>query len=324
MPYTGTFQLAAADYQEGFSVYSNAVSNVPQINQSGVAQARVVTFDPNATYDVELEFTATSLNLNVDDSFNIRDYVRVKGDPTAFPEWDEIYFTYTSAGANSPTSPPDWHLGSFNTGATVTVQSGDLAPGTGNAGDGTYMVYLVRNGQAAYDDSMSIKISDGSGNPGSQLMPPDFLPTGGYFESSSFPMLVTLSDPNPPGTGKIMFTVDGTTQEYSAPFSVQPDTQVDAYVASLDPTTYQDSYTRTENYNPSSPPWGPWVWVSMPEIDAVSGSTDIYIGFHNTSHLSYEIQYKLIPTVTGSGGGNAMNQLHWRFQCRRASIPGRF
>ncbi|MFQ5568664.1 MAG: DUF5666 domain-containing protein [Rhodothermales bacterium] len=107
----------------------------------------------------KLEFCQGNIDLNIGDTFNIRDYVRIGGsnDPV---DWSQVFFTYTEAGANDPTVPPDWNLSAFNAGTPVTVVSADTAAGTGNQGRGQYRVYVVRQGEAAFDDDVTFRIDD--------------------------------------------------------------------------------------------------------------------------------------------------------------------
>lgn len=112
--------------------------------------------DGNAT---ELAFCASSIDLNTGDAFSIRDYVQYE-DGTPITDWSALYFTYTEAGADDPTSPPNWNLDAFNAGTPVTVTDADRASGTGNAGDGTYRLYVVRTGAAQFDDTIDLRIDD--------------------------------------------------------------------------------------------------------------------------------------------------------------------
>ena len=114
--------------------------------------------DPDCPcFNAEYEFCTYNLDLPLGTTFNIRDFVHRKNSIYG-PDFTEIYFTYTAAGANNPTSPADWHLVDFNNGNDVTVVAADAAPGTGNKNNGEYRIYLVRNGQTNYDDFMTIRV----------------------------------------------------------------------------------------------------------------------------------------------------------------------
>lgn len=114
-----------------------------------------------ATPGPEVEYCTYNLSVKDGETFNIRDYVRYKDGPFQSQpvNWGQVYFTYTGAGANDPTTPADWHLSDFNNGVAVTVTSADRASGTGNHGQGKYRIYLVRQGQPTYDDHMTIEVN---------------------------------------------------------------------------------------------------------------------------------------------------------------------
>ncbi|MBB5033349.1 putative Ig domain-containing protein [Prosthecobacter vanneervenii] len=105
----------------------------------------------------QLKFSTYNLDLNPGDSFNIRDYVLPSDGSSSPIDWSKVSFTYTSAGANDPTTPADWNLTSFNAGQLVTVTSADAAAG-GNSGTGRFRIYIVRAGQSTYDDHMEIRV----------------------------------------------------------------------------------------------------------------------------------------------------------------------
>lgn len=322
LTYSMPFDVAAANYSAGFTVYAKVTSKFPGISESWVNDTSVSTFDPDNPPGSELEYTTNYLNLSDGDSFNIRDYVRVKSDPTEAVDWDKAFFTYTEAGANNPPNPADWHLSAFNSGNTVTVTEADRASFTGNSGNGIYKVYLARNGVPTFDDVLTIRISERAPAPG--LSPPIFDPKGGYFHSSNFPLEVTLTDPNPPGRGKIVYTINGESNDYTGPITVEADTKVYAYIESLDTSKYSNSSTASEHYRLSVEPNGPWVWASKSEIEASTGSTTVYIGFTNQSHLSYEIQYQLRPLVPGEGAETAWTPYHGGFSVGAPQFPKGF
>lgn len=110
----------------------------------------------------EVEFCVGTLKVAVGETFQIRDYVRHADNGLAGQsvDWAKVYFTYTDAGANNPTTPPNWHLNDFNSGIPVTTTSADRANGTGNEGKGKYRLYIVRNGQSSYDDYMTIRVTN--------------------------------------------------------------------------------------------------------------------------------------------------------------------
>ena len=108
----------------------------------------------------ELEFTTYNLDVRPGETFNLRNYVIVKGSPSTPIDWSAVSFTYTAAGANDPPSPPNWNLTNFNSGIPVTVTTADAAAG-GNSGTGQFRIYIVRNGVASYDDHAEIRVDAG-------------------------------------------------------------------------------------------------------------------------------------------------------------------
>ena len=107
--------------------------------------------------DNEVEFCEYNIDLIVGDTFNIRDYVHLKDGGVV--DFNNILFTYTLAGANDPTIPPDWNLDAFNNGLDVTATAED-AKAEGNHGQGRFRIYVVRNGESEFDDSATGKIID--------------------------------------------------------------------------------------------------------------------------------------------------------------------
>ncbi|MFN7562980.1 MAG: putative Ig domain-containing protein, partial [Prosthecobacter sp.] len=106
----------------------------------------------------ELEFSTYNIDLIPGETFNIRNYVIVKGAPNTPIDWSAVSFTYTAAGANDPPTPADWNLANFNAGTPVTVTNADATAG-GNSGAGQFRIYLVRNGQPLFDDHAEIRVS---------------------------------------------------------------------------------------------------------------------------------------------------------------------
>ncbi len=83
-----------------------------------------------------------------------------------------------------------------------------------------------------------------------QLAAPAFSQTGGSFALINFDFPLTLSNPNPPGTSQIFFTVNG------GPFAlyqgqtltVTPTTAITAYAATSDPDRWTDSNIAAHTY----------------------------------------------------------------------------
>lgn len=69
--------------------------------------------------------------------------------------------------------------------------------------------------------------------PSTLLVPSVFLP-GGSFPIDQFDLTVSIFNTNPPGTSKLVYSVDyGSWQDYSGPITVQPDSVVSAQAISL-------------------------------------------------------------------------------------------
>lgn len=163
--------LAAAPLS--FSSVANAPRNAPQLVVPSMQRTALLAAVP------EVEFCTYNLRVKVGETFHIRDYIVYKdNDFSHLPvDWGQVSFTYTDAGANNPTNPPDWHLSDFNNGISVTAQSADRANGTGNQGKGKYRIYIVRNGQATYDDHMTIVVNTSQSDVNSAKCAPSSVPT---------------------------------------------------------------------------------------------------------------------------------------------------
>ena len=80
------------------------------------------------------------------------------------------------------------------------------------------------------------------------LAEPVISPSGGSFPHGSFPLAVTLTNPNPPGVSKITYSIDSVTwQDYSAALSIPADTPVLAMAVALEPE-WTHSGTVSETY----------------------------------------------------------------------------
>jgi hypothetical protein len=128
----------------------------------GSCNKRITTFNVSAINlacqapDGRADFCPSNLDCRYGQSFNIRNYVRMKnGQPV---DWNELVFTYTAVGANKPTVPANWNLAAFNAGQNVTITSADAVTGSGNMGRGEYRIFVYRNGQTTYDDFMTIRV----------------------------------------------------------------------------------------------------------------------------------------------------------------------
>jgi hypothetical protein len=133
----------------------------------GTCDIRNVTFNVNVIdaactigqiVDPRAEFCTSNLNVRFNQSFNIRNYVKMKSGGAV--NWNTVRFTYTEPGANNQTTPANWKLSNFNAGQSVTALSSDASSGRGNQGTGEYRVYVYRVGQPTYDAAMTIRVSN--------------------------------------------------------------------------------------------------------------------------------------------------------------------
>jgi len=156
---TYTWSVVEGSLPSGLALNAStgALTGSPTSTGSSSFTVRAST---GAATNPKLEFSTPTLDLNPGDTFNIRHYVRPQDGSTKPIDWSAVSFTYTAAGANDPVTPADWNLGAFNAGQAVTVSSEDAAAG-GNVGAGIFRVYLVRDGQPAYDTSLQIRIDAG-------------------------------------------------------------------------------------------------------------------------------------------------------------------
>ena len=132
------------------------------VNCDCVEFGQTVTFE-SQVLDSPLEFCTYNLNVKPGQTFNLRDYVHYK-DSTEPVDWTKVTFVYQGLGANSPTKPANWHLSDFNGGASVQTAPADAATGTGNVGSGRYRIYVARNDQSRYDDTMTIRVQSSGNN----------------------------------------------------------------------------------------------------------------------------------------------------------------
>lgn len=151
-----------------------------------------------------------------------------------------------------------------------------------------------------------------------KLQPPTFSLPSDYYSLPSFPLSVSLSNPNGPGTGTIYFGIIGSSEwawtEGDGPIEVTPGDKILAYIQSVNPQEKHNSSLAQEHYEWSAALLSPQVTVDPIEMDARTGSTTITITHGNdASYFSYggqpltfsgssfEVKYKLVPLVDGEG-----------------------
>lgn len=83
-----------------------------------------------------------------------------------------------------------------------------------------------------------------------QLNPPVFSPAGGSLPLINFDVALTLTNPNPPGTSQIFYSVNGAgVSLYTGqPLAIVPGTSVSAYAVTSDPDHWTSSIVATNNY----------------------------------------------------------------------------
>ena len=91
------------------------------------------------------------------------------------------------------------------------------------------------------------------GVPAIQLNAPVFTPAAGVNPLTSYPLLLTLVNPNPPGSSRIYYSLNaGPFVLFNTPFSISPNTTVTAFSISLDPSRYITSASATARGRVSS------------------------------------------------------------------------
>ena len=151
-----------------------------------------------------------------------------------------------------------------------------------------------------------------------KLDPPIFsIPTGNY-QLTEFSLTLALTNPNGPGTGKIIYGIisdsDWEWLEYTGAIQVSPADKVLAFVESLKPKEFHHSDPSDEFYDWTTQLESPLVEASPNDIDARTGSTTITITSLNDPDFltfngeqlalapnSFSIEYKLVPSVPGEG-----------------------
>jgi prepilin-type N-terminal cleavage/methylation domain-containing protein len=82
-----------------------------------------------------------------------------------------------------------------------------------------------------------------------QLNPPTFSPAAGVFPLTTYPLLLSLVNPNPAGSSRIYYSLNsGPYVLFNTPFSISPNTTITAFCISLDPSRYTTSAAATAAY----------------------------------------------------------------------------
>lgn len=169
-----------------------------------------------------------------------------------------------------------------------------------------------------------------------KLLPPRFSLPSDFYDIGRFPMEISLTDPNGPGEGKIVFGIitrdNWEWTEYSAPVQVEPGDKVLAFVESLKPQEFHHSDPTSELYNWQAGLDAPSIAADPVEIDSRWGSTTVTITHSNDENLyawndrnlpvpsgAYLLQYQLVPLAGGRGTATSWAEYH-----RGQSDPARF
>jgi len=127
----------------------------------------------------------------------------------------------------SELSEPSW-LWSYSTASTVPVSKPVFEPGTIDSGTtlGTTNTVLIG------------------------LSCPDIGPASQTLELNGFPLSVSLSNPNPPGSSLAYYRIDSGSWVLwvGSPFNVDPGSTVTAVAVSIDPSRYYNSTACSETY----------------------------------------------------------------------------
>lgn len=136
------------------------------------------------------------------------------------------------------------------------------------------------------------------------LQPPFFSIPGGRYDVTFYSFTVSLTDPNPPGTAALKYSIDhGPWQNYTGPIAATPNSLIKAQSVSLNTTDWGDSvqWIETYNVNPKT--------LRAPDIlstDDTFGSTvpEIFIALTNPNDTAVsETRYRINggPWTTYSG-----------------------
>ncbi|MEM7014781.1 MAG: VWA domain-containing protein [Verrucomicrobiota bacterium] len=160
---------------------------------------------------------------------------------------------------------------------------------------------------------------------------PVIVTQGGSFPYTSFPMSVTLTNPNDPATSEIYYATDWSGagginwQLYTGPVSIQPDQQLMTYAKATSPSLL-DSYSAADNY--AFEPiklQAPIINTSASELDLVTNApVSVSLTDPNPAASPREIQYRLSggAWTTYSGAFNITPQAYANgFTVEARAIP---
>ncbi|MEM1296115.1 MAG: choice-of-anchor K domain-containing protein [Verrucomicrobiota bacterium] len=187
---------------------------------------------------------ASPIDLNPNDG-----WVWTYSDSTPLDSPSPTSITITDPGAASSSSGSG-STGSGSSGSGTGSSGSGSGSGSGSSGSGS---------GSGSGGSGSGGTSDGGGSGGdpepplpSRLRRPNFTPGNTYHSASSFPLYVSISNPNSSAVSYLEYRVgSGSWQAYSgSPIEILPNQRLQAKAKTLDPTSWRDSSTRSRTFRP--------------------------------------------------------------------------
>lgn len=174
-----------------------------------------------------------------------------------------------------------------------------------------------------------------------KLLPPGFSLPSDHYEIGRFPLEVSLTDPNGPGEGRIIFGTitreDWEWTEYHGPIQVEPGDKILAFIESMKPQEFHHSDPASEVYNWKAGLEAPSITADPFEIDSRSGSTTVTITHGNDENLyawndrnlpvppgAFLIQYQLLPLDGGRGTATSWTDYQVPFDVGGPQFPDEF
>lgn len=176
-------------------------------------------------------------------------------------------WVWTYSDSNPLDSPSPTSITITDPGAT-TSSSGSGSTGTGSTGSGTGSSGTGGSSGSGGSGSGSGSGSGGSGSGGSadgggsggdpspplpsRLRRPNFNPGNAYHAASSFPLFVSISNPNSSAVSYIEYRVgSGSWQSYTgSPVKILPNQRLQAKAKTIDSANWRDSSTRSRTFRP--------------------------------------------------------------------------
>lgn len=188
-----------------------------EVATSGANAVREIRLDPDAALNgVAQENRKVPMELAASDSW----------------VWD-----YTDTTSNGGETPGDNNTAPGNVPPGTDSGSGGSGGGSNPNGGGPG----GPGGSGGGDNP-----GDGSGGK-SDLLPPVFSQTTGQYPSEVFPLELVLTNSNPTGSSRILYSINsGAWEEYTSKLSIDANSRVSAYAEAIDTGNYTDSYIVSE------------------------------------------------------------------------------